>query len=137
MIANMYGATCRSFGNSTGNATHDPTEAIFRNFSHMRLQMLPMLQSAAVKASIDGTPLVQRLDFSFPKEIDATRLDQYLFLESMLVAPVNPFVNGSKPWTDGQTGKDPKNPGSFNSTRDVSSTLDMCNGYTHPLAQFH
>ena len=38
-----------SFGNATGNATHDPTEAIFRNFSHMRLQMLPMLSSAAAQ----------------------------------------------------------------------------------------
>ena len=116
----MIDAQCRSFGNVTGNATQDPTEAIFRNFSHMRLQMLPMLQTAAVKASDDGTPLVQRLDFSFPTDLEATRLDQYLFLESMLVAPVNPFVNGSKPWTSGQTGKDPKTPGSFNRTREVS-----------------
>ena len=38
-----------SFGNATGNATHDSTEAIFRNFSHMRLQMLPMLSSAAAQ----------------------------------------------------------------------------------------
>ena len=28
----------------------------------------------------------------------ATRMDQYLFLDSMLVAPVNPFVNGSGSW---------------------------------------
>eukprot|EP01052_Picozoa_sp_SAG31_P006119 SAG31_NODE_278_length_18608_cov_10.304284_11_plen_452_part_00 len=108
-----------SFGNATGNATNDPTEAIFRNFSHMRLQLLPMLASAAVKAALDGTPLVQRLDFAFPREPEALRLDQYLFLDTMLVAPVNPFVNGSKPWTDGQTGKDPKIPGSFNRSRDV------------------
>lgn len=85
----------------------------------MRLKMLPMLSSAAVKAAADGTPLVQRLDFAFPTEVGALRLDQYLLLDSMLVAPINPFVNGTKPWTDGQTGKDPKASGSFNRTRDV------------------
>jgi alpha-glucosidase (family GH31 glycosyl hydrolase) len=112
-----------SFGNATGNATDDPTEGIFRNFSHMRLQMLPMLATAAVHAASDGTPLVKRLDFAFPTEVDATRQDQYLFLDSMLVAPVNPFVNGSKPWTDGQTGVDPKTPGSFNRTREVRGDI--------------
>ena len=108
-----------SFGNATGNATHDPTESIFRVFSHMRLKLLPMLTSAAVKAADDGTPLIQRLDFVYPTEKDALRQDQYLLLDSMLVAPINPFVNGTKPWIDGQTGKDPKEPGSFNRTRDV------------------
>ena len=68
---------------------------------------------------MDGTPLVKRLDFAFPTEAEALRQDQYLLLDSMLVAPVNPFVNGTKPWTEGQTGVDPKQPGSFNRTREV------------------
>ena len=59
---------------------------------------------------------MQRLDFAFPTEVNALRQDQYLLLDTMLVAPVNPFVNGTKPWTSGQTGKDPKIPGSFNRT---------------------
>ena len=36
----------------------------------MRLQLLPMLSSAAVKAAEDGTPFVQRLDFAFPTEVE-------------------------------------------------------------------
>ena len=48
------------------------------------------------------------------RDAEALRQDQYLLLDSMLVAPVNPFVNGTKPWTEGQTGIDPKQPVSSN-----------------------
>jgi alpha-glucosidase (family GH31 glycosyl hydrolase) len=107
-----------AFGNQTGNeSASDPesTEAIFRNFSRSRLQLNPMFASAAIKASIDGTPLVQRLDFAYPTALPgATRLDQYLLLgDGMLVAPLNPFVNKTKDWVD------PKLPGTFNRSRTV------------------
>jgi hypothetical protein len=111
-----------SFENATGNESGPPhvanpesTEGIFRNFSKSRLQLNPMYASAAIKAAIDGTPLVQRLDFAYPTALPgAALLDQYLLLgDGMLVAPVNPFVNKTKDWVD------PKTPGTFNRSRTV------------------
>ena len=111
-----------SFENQTGNETGPPhianpesTEGIFRNFSKSRLQLNPMYTSAAIQASIDGTPLVQRLDFAYPTAMPgAALLDQYLLLgDGMLFAPVNPFVNKTKDWVD------PKVPGTFNRSRTV------------------
>ena len=75
----------------------DEIEGIFRSLLKTRVAMVPTLASAAVQASLDATPLVQRLDFAWPAHPEATRLDQYLLVADTLVAPINPFPPPAPP----------------------------------------
>lgn len=72
-------------------------EAIMRNFTKMRLAMLPMLVAAGHRVSASGLPLVRRLDLLWPEHSEATSTSQYLLGDDLLVAPVDPFVNCSDP----------------------------------------
>jgi hypothetical protein len=76
---------------------------------------MPTLIAAGRRATDDGTPVVQRLDLTWPELAaeGASRNDQYLFADGgMLVAPIIPF-NGSDP-----VAKNPTN-GTGNSSRTV------------------
>eukprot|EP00039_Didymoeca_costata_P001322 m.51572 g.51572 ORF g.51572 m.51572 type:complete len:1018 (+) comp10741_c0_seq1:186-3239(+) len=68
-------------------------ESIFRAFVQMRQRLSPSFTSAAIQASMDATPLVQRLDYVWPSLLEATRNDQFLLLgRDTLVAPIDPFA---------------------------------------------
>lgn len=67
------------------------TEAIVRTFWQMRESLSPTLIAAGAKATEDGSPVVKRLDLLWPTLDQATRSDQYILGEDMLVAPLNPF----------------------------------------------
>ena len=76
---------------------------------------MPTLVAAGQRATQDGTPVVQRLDLTWPElsAEGASLSDQYLFADGgMLVAPIIPF-NGSDP-----VAKNPTN-GKGNSSRGV------------------
>ena len=96
--------------NSTGQGPS--IEAIFKKFVQLRVKIGPSLASAAVQVAEDGSPLVKRCDFAWPKLPEATRMDQFLLDDSSLVAPVNPFFSNC-------SGNCPAKPVTYNRTRDV------------------
>jgi len=83
-------------------------EDIMRNFTNMRYKLIPTLVAAGQQVTSTGLPLVRRLDLEWPAEKEATRMDQYLLADDLLVAPIDPFVDV----------KDPVH-GPYNSKRDV------------------
>jgi hypothetical protein len=88
-------------------------EDAIRKVLKLRYSLMPTLVAAGRRASEDGTPVVQRLDLTWPELADqgANRDDQYLFADgAMLVAPIIPF-NGSDP-----IARNPSN-GTANSSR--------------------
>ena len=73
----------------------DGVEDLVRTFVEMRYKLIPTLVSAAARVTDgDGMPRVRRLDLEWPAEANATRVDQYLLADDLLVAPVDPFANG-------------------------------------------
>lgn len=72
-------------------------EDIMRNFTNMRYKLIPTLVAAGQKTTATGMPLVRRLDLEWPAEKDATRTDQYLLADDLLVAPIDPFVDVKDP----------------------------------------
>ena len=71
-----------------GNTTVD----IFRKFINMRLALVPTLVSASIENSITGTPIMRRLDYEFPTDLEAVRMDQFLLAgPDTLVAPIGIF----------------------------------------------
>jgi alpha-glucosidase (family GH31 glycosyl hydrolase) len=83
----------------TANKVRDPwkfgdeTERIFANYLGLRLKLLPMLYSAAMKATEYGEPLLRRCDLEWPEFSRARCPDQYMFADDLLVAPVFKPVN--------------------------------------------
>ncbi len=67
----------------------DAAVSAFRKYFALRESLLDTLYSAAVHASRTGEPMLKALAVAFPQE-DALRNigDQYLFCDSLLVAPV-------------------------------------------------
>jgi len=63
--------------------------ATFRKYARLRYRLMPYIYSAAHQAYADGTPMMRPLVLEYP---DDARLhvvdDEYLFGESLLVAPV-------------------------------------------------
>ena len=91
----------------------EEAESAIRKVLKLRYSLMPTLIAAGRRASEDGTPVVQRLDLTWPElaEQGANRDDQYLFADgAMLIAPIIPF-NGSDP-----VAKNPTN-GSGNASR--------------------
>ncbi|QDH79991.1 glycoside hydrolase family 31 protein [Echinicola soli] len=69
----------------------EEVEEISKNYLKLRYQMLPLLYAAFHKSSQDGLPLAKSLaiDYSFDENIyDGRFQNQYLFCDSLLVAPV-------------------------------------------------
>src|SRR5574341_2094409 len=64
-------------------------EAICRKYLELRYRLLPYIYTAAWQASQTGIPLVRALSFIYPHDKQTYSLDdQYLFGDSLLVAPV-------------------------------------------------
>eukprot|EP00040_Diaphanoeca_grandis_P012991 m.65720 g.65720 ORF g.65720 m.65720 type:complete len:903 (-) comp23596_c0_seq1:497-3205(-) len=93
----------------------EEAEAAIRSIIKLRYSLMPTLVAAGQRATLDGTPVVQRLDLTWPELSleGASRNDQYLFGDgAMLVAPIIPF-NGSDPVAKNATN------GKGNSSRTV------------------
>ena len=59
-----------------------------RNYIKMRYRLLPVFYEAAHENYENGTPLLRRLDLYYPKYTEASRNDEYLLGQYILVAPV-------------------------------------------------
>eukprot|EP00039_Didymoeca_costata_P007693 m.102787 g.102787 ORF g.102787 m.102787 type:complete len:852 (-) comp13786_c0_seq1:34-2589(-) len=69
----------------------DDAEEIMRNMTDMRYKLLPYFTEHGALTSVNGTPLVRRLDLVYPQYPESTRTDQYLLGSDLFVAPVDPF----------------------------------------------
>lgn len=64
-------------------------EAISRRYIELRYRLLPYLYTAVWQAASTGSPIARPLSFVYPEDESTYSLDdQYLFGDSMLVAPV-------------------------------------------------
>jgi alpha-glucosidase (family GH31 glycosyl hydrolase) len=62
---------------------------VFRFYANLRMNLLPYIWSEAIKSSRSGLPLMRALPLEFPDDVQALDFPfQYLFGESLLVAPV-------------------------------------------------
>jgi len=71
------------------------TEHIVKRFIDLRYSLMPTLISAGRQVTDIGKPIVERCDLQWPEYPEATRSDQYIWLDSILVAPVFPFPAGN------------------------------------------
>lgn len=69
---------------------HDPqVEEVCRDYLNLRYRLLPYLYSSAAQAHQTGLPLMRPLWLAYPEDKQAlSRVDEYLFGDSFLVAPV-------------------------------------------------
>lgn len=66
----------------------EEVEAISRQYIELRYRLLPYLYTAVWQAAATGSPIVRPLPFAYPEDRSTYSLDdQYLFGDSMLVAP--------------------------------------------------
>jgi len=74
------------------------TERIVKYFIDMRYSFLPSYVAGGNRVTEDGTPIVERCDLQYPKYKEASSSDQYILLQDMLAAPINPFLhtNGTR-----------------------------------------
>jgi len=63
-------------------------EQVARRFVDMRYRLLPVFYAAAHENYDTGEPLLRRLDLDYPQFAGASRDDEYLIGENILVAPV-------------------------------------------------
>lgn len=68
-------------------------ERIVTDFIRLRYRLMPTLYSAAQRAYDDGTPLLRRLDLEWPTYDEATRNDEYLLGDDLLVAPITTGID--------------------------------------------
>ncbi|HLX95036.1 MAG TPA: TIM-barrel domain-containing protein [Verrucomicrobiae bacterium] len=63
-------------------------EQVARRFVDMRYRLLPVFYAAAHENYETGEPLLRRLDLDYPQFAEASREDEYLLGQYILVAPV-------------------------------------------------
>jgi hypothetical protein len=79
-----------------------------RNYENMRYRLLPVFYAAAHENYETGEPILRRLDLYYPQYSEASRNDEYLLGQYILVSPVleGAMRNVPKDWlsSDGQPG---------------------------------
>lgn len=63
------------------------SEAIVKDFLHMRYHLMPTYYALARENYESGMPLARRLDFYYPEYLESQDASQYLLGEDILVAP--------------------------------------------------
>ena len=66
----------------------DELETVAHTYIDMRYRLLPLFYSLAHENYVTGLPLVRRLDIDYPQYEEASRNDEYLLGDSLLVAPI-------------------------------------------------
>ena len=87
--------------------------AYFRECSELKYKLMPYIYEQAQKAAAEGLPMQRALLLDYPDDPGAWLIeDQYLFGESMMVAPMleagtgrDVYLPGKDRWVDYQTGK--------------------------------
>jgi len=68
---------------------NDTTQKIVKSFMDLRYQLLPYIYTLTYEAHTDGAPIIRPLFYEFPEDsITYNIVNQYMFGESILVAPV-------------------------------------------------
>ncbi|MBN1436803.1 MAG: DUF4968 domain-containing protein [Sedimentisphaerales bacterium] len=94
-------ARCHGAGNNNSRepwSFGDEAEEIFRKYAKLRYRLLPYILEQAARGSRTGEPLVRALVLEYPQDRNVRQIeDEYLFGESMLIAPVlEPLEHGNK-----------------------------------------
>lgn len=87
--------------------------AYFRECSELKYKLMPYIYEQAKKAAAEGLPMQRALLLDYPDDPGAWLIeDQYLFGESMMVAPMleagtgrDVYLPGKDRWVDYQSGK--------------------------------
>jgi len=66
----------------------EEAESVAHTFIDLRYRLLPIYYSLAHENYENGSPLMRRLDVSYPQYPEAARNDEYLIGESLLAAPL-------------------------------------------------
>lgn len=74
-------------------------EDISHTYLDMRYRLLPLYYSLAHENFVTGLPIVRRLDILYPQYAEASRNDQYLLGENILVAPLNESFDKNEDYT--------------------------------------
>ena len=67
----------------------ETAEEVAHNYVDMRYRLLPLFYSLSRRNYDEGLPIMQRLDILYPDYVEASRNDQYLLGDYILVAPIN------------------------------------------------
>lgn len=90
----LFSSHARSHGAGNENSREpwtfgDEACAIFREYDHLRYQLLPYIYDQARKCSASGKPLVRGLVLEYPADRNTWHIqDEYLFGDALLIAPV-------------------------------------------------
>jgi alpha-D-xyloside xylohydrolase len=118
---------------------------VLREFTRLKLRLMPYLFQAARQAAADGTPMMRAMALEFPDDPSCAHLErQYMLGDSLLVAPVfndEGHVRYYVPdgtWTHLLTGKTVQGPGWREETHDfLSLPLLVRPGTVLPLGTTH
>ncbi|MDR1093625.1 MAG: DUF5110 domain-containing protein [Clostridiales bacterium] len=66
----------------------DQAEAVTKEYIEMRYRLLPLYYQLARENYDTGLPIMRRTDIEYPQYAEASRNDQYLLGDSILVAPI-------------------------------------------------
>ena len=67
----------------------DTAIEVYKKYYHLRENLVDMLYSSAIEASITGLPMIQAMALAYPEEKELVAVDtQYIFCDNLLVAPV-------------------------------------------------
>ena len=78
----------------------DEAEEITHTYVDMRYRLLPLFYALARENYDTGLPVMRRLDIEYPQYVEASRNDEYLLGENILVAPM---TEGQIPGSNGVT----------------------------------
>lgn len=73
----------------------DTAEEIAHTYQDMRYRLLPLYYNLARENYDTGLPLLRRLDIAYPQYVEASRNDEYLLGDYILIAPITTAEKGS------------------------------------------
>ncbi len=85
----------------------DTAEEITKEYVGMKYNLMPTYYSLAAKNALTGLPILRRLDIAYPQYREASRNDEFLLGDGIIVAPINEayvsagFDEGFFTYTDG------------------------------------
>lgn len=119
-------------------------EEVFGTYQDIRYRLLPLYYSLAKENRDTGLPIMRRLDISYPQYAEASRNDEYLLGDYILIAPIATTTgNDSREvflpegtWIDVWTGTRYQGPNTITVTHDIkTSPIFVREGALIALAQ--
>lgn len=89
----------------------DTAEEITKEYVGMKYNLMPTYYSLAAENALTGLPILRRLDIVYPQYREASRNDEFLLGDGIIVAPINEayvssgFDEGFFTYTDGSVTK--------------------------------